>query len=350
MSNKEEAIIWYRENRDTYKRLSMKVELILKDILELNKLSYQTITSRAKDLDSFKDKALKDKYDNPIEQIKDMAGVRIIAYVESDVEKITDIIEREFVIDFENSINKSSNMEVDRFGYRSIHYIAKFSETRSSLPEFMAYKDIWFEIQVRTILQHAWAEIEHDRNYKIKGKSLPNEKDIKRRFYLLAGILEMTDREFNSIVTDIDIYASEVSEETKMGKFDIELNSISLKEYLINKFPDEINNKLIHPEFGDRSDFIAEITDFGISTLKQLDEIIEDIGNETIAKILIENPGTNFTGFLRLILIITDADLYFTKANKQNWTARANFSKALKVANIDLGVLKEKYNYKELKE
>src|SRR5438309_774277 len=52
------------------------------------------------------------------------------------------------------------------------------------------------EIQVRTILQHSWAEIEHDIQYK-SVSVIPAE--IRRRFMSLAGMLEIADREFQAI-------------------------------------------------------------------------------------------------------------------------------------------------------
>lgn len=349
MGNDNEAISWYGANRDLFKRLSMKVELILKDILELEHIPYLNVTSRAKDLESYTQKAQKDKYDNPIKQIKDMAGIRVIAYVESDVEKISKKVEEEFQIDWEESVNKSSIMDVDRFGYRSNHYVAKLSEMRCNLPEFRTYKDLWFEIQIRTILQHAWAEIEHDRNYKMKGINLPNEKDIKRRFYLLAGILESTDREFNSIVSDINQYAKEVSKDTKEGNIDIQINAVSLKEFLLIKFSKEIEDGKIIPEFGESDIIFKEINDYGIETLRELDDLIQKLIQEGIVSKIFEiNNARKFTGFLRLIMIINNPELYFTKARKDMWRARKPFIQALQYCGIDVQELFEKYNFREI--
>ncbi len=62
--------------------------------------------------------------------------------------------------------------------------VAEIKDDRIILPEYQKFKDKKFEIQIRTILQHAWAEIEHDRDYKFTGELPIN---IKRRFRILAG-------------------------------------------------------------------------------------------------------------------------------------------------------------------
>lgn len=83
-----------------------------------------------------------------------------------------------------------------RFGYQSKHYLVKHLDTRAALPEYTRFSDRIAEIQVRTILQHAWAEIEHDIQYK-SSSVLP--RTIRRRFGALAGLIEIADREFQAI-------------------------------------------------------------------------------------------------------------------------------------------------------
>ncbi len=84
----ELAVEWYILNRGIYKKLAQKVENIILEILDVNGLSYHMITNRAKTIDSFKKKIENDKYDEPINQITDFAGVRIITYVEDEVEAV----------------------------------------------------------------------------------------------------------------------------------------------------------------------------------------------------------------------------------------------------------------------
>ncbi len=72
----------------------------------------------------------------------------------------------------------------------------KLAPQRALLPEYERSADSITEIQVRTVLQHAWAEIEHDIQYK-SASVIPAE--IRRRFMSLAGMLEIADRESQAI-------------------------------------------------------------------------------------------------------------------------------------------------------
>ena len=75
----------------------------------------------------------------------------------------------------------------------------EFRPEMLKLPEYCLFDKMKCEIQVRTILQHAWAEIEHDVVYKSLGE-IPFR--VRRRFACLAGLLEIADREFESLRQD----------------------------------------------------------------------------------------------------------------------------------------------------
>ena len=274
MKDVDTAIKWYQEKRPLYESLARKVEDIIKEYLEQKGIQYHSVTSRGKSLESFSNKAQSEKYTDPINEIKDIAGIRVITYLESDVAKVADIIEDLFDIDKENSLDQSQLLGSDKLGYRSVHYVGKFNEKRCRLPEYKPYENLPFEIQIRSILQHAWAEIEHDRNYKFTGK-LPTK--LERRFHLVSGMLECADREFVAIAQEIDEYKESVVEELGKGELNIEINTTSLTEYLSQKFEKLVKEKLMVNNFGDSelaATIIQELSLFGISKLYQLDKII----------------------------------------------------------------------------
>jgi ppGpp synthetase/RelA/SpoT-type nucleotidyltranferase len=93
------------------------------------------------------------------------------------------------------------------------------------------------------VLQHACAEIEHDRNYKFSGV-LPTL--LQRRLYSLAGLLEIVDREFVALASEVDRYSEEVAQKTKSGDLDIEVNTTSLMQFLPSKSP-SLKDIVIHP-------------------------------------------------------------------------------------------------------
>ena len=96
----------------------------------------------------------------------DITGVRVITYFADQVDEIAKVMEGEFNIDIKNSIDKRDILDPDRFGYLSLHYvIVSLSSARCALAEYRSFSELKAEVQVRSILQHAWAEIEHDLGY-----------------------------------------------------------------------------------------------------------------------------------------------------------------------------------------
>ena len=105
-------------------------------------------------------------------------------------------LRKEFTINKKQSHDKRFILGLKEFGYRSVHLIAKLKGSRARSPEYTDLQGIWFEIQVRSILEHAWAEIEHEVVYK-SGIKYP--RSTIRRFAAIAGSLEILDREFGEI-------------------------------------------------------------------------------------------------------------------------------------------------------
>jgi hypothetical protein len=96
---------------------------------------------------------------------------------------------------------------------------------RTDLPEYRPFRLLKFELQIRSILQHAWAEIEHDLQYKTK-EAIPRE--LQRRFARLSGLLELADDEFIGLRQNIIEYRHHVSEaiETTPNKVFLDRESL----------------------------------------------------------------------------------------------------------------------------
>ena len=147
--------------------------------------------------------------------------------MESDVDKVANLIENEFVIDRENSIDKRK-LKADQFGYRSLHYVVQCNENRTKLIEYKRFKEIKFEIQIRSILQHAWAEIEHDLGYK-GVTSIPEAH--KRSFNRVAALLESADLEFDRLKKELLRYEFEVPNLIKSQPEKVALDQVSLLSF-----------------------------------------------------------------------------------------------------------------------
>jgi len=203
--HEQDAVTQYLKVREFYRELAAGVSRIVDECLRHRGMNLHSVNSRAKDATSFGRKAAipsesdasRPKYSEPLRQITDLAGVRIIAYFPNELTQVDQILVEEFEI-VERSDKSEVLIEEDRFGYKSVHYLVRISERRCAFAEYQRFRGAVAEVQVRTILQHAWAEIEHDIQYK-SSAAIPTE--IHRRFTALAGLLEIADREFQLFKT-----------------------------------------------------------------------------------------------------------------------------------------------------
>lgn len=284
MENRDIIMSEYEKKERLYQSFTSEVEHLLKKILEAEGIMCNAITSRLKDRESLKGKLIRknDKYES-LSDITDIAGIRVITYYTEDVDKVAEIVEREFEIDKENSIDKRDALEPDRFGYCSIHYVVKMSPERLRLREMQAYSDLKCEIQIRSVLQHAWAEIEHDLGYK---SAIAIPKNIRRNFSRLASLLEIADKEFQEIRDFLQAYQRDAVEKMEKDELqDAEIDAILL-ETVIDTNPDiaklnETIRSLFDCSFSEKiptdriESMIAQLRWFGIDTVSQLKDFIE---------------------------------------------------------------------------
>lgn len=164
-------------------------------------LKLHSITLRLKDRDSLAAKlARPDRTYRALWDVTDLVGLRVITYFEDGVDRVGELLASRLPVDFHHSIDKRRHHD-DRFGYRSLHFVCRVATGDDPrLP-----RELRYEIQVRTMLQHAWAEIEHDLGYK-SDDSVPAA--ARRRLNRLAGLLELADQEFLAIRRELADYAS----------------------------------------------------------------------------------------------------------------------------------------------
>ncbi|SMF08847.1 GTP pyrophosphokinase [Pseudobacteriovorax antillogorgiicola] len=180
------------------------------------KIHVHGITYRVKTRQSLEGKLSRpDKIYRDLSDVTDILGIRVITYFADDIDRIAKVIEDRFDVDLSNSVDKRIQSAPDQFGYQSLHYICKIDHELISS----------FEVQIRTILQHAWAEIEHDLGYKFP-ESVPFE--IRRKFSRLSGLLEIADEEFAEIRDAIKRYQKKVNQEDLEQNSDLKLDQISL--------------------------------------------------------------------------------------------------------------------------
>jgi ppGpp synthetase/RelA/SpoT-type nucleotidyltranferase len=212
---------WYGKNREFYEELTEFVkELLVSTIAhsrrrEIMKIDLYSVEARCKQVDSLRDKLLSDEYpdDFPAKEIFDLVGSRVIGYSKYDVENIVELIKNNFIV--HKIEDKQLRLGKAGIGYQSIHIIASLKGGFSVLAEqekFERFKDIRFEIQVRTLLQETWAAINHKKSYKFKG-FLPDK--IERKLYLFSAVTELLDDELEGITQEILKLVSSLKSEFK---------------------------------------------------------------------------------------------------------------------------------------
>ena len=164
ISQQKTFIKKYEKERPTFVALGKLLEKIL--LKAVDQLGYLAIVQfRAKKVVSFSNKIIvKDKYQNPITDVTDLCGGRVILQFQSQVEAVCEWIKKNFIIDEANSLDHKSKLKVNEFGYRSIHYIITPSKSLiMGIPIKKEFRKLKAEIQVRTLAEHIWADISHDR-------------------------------------------------------------------------------------------------------------------------------------------------------------------------------------------
>ena len=221
----------YRTGLPLYERMNAVVVKQLQRCFNDNGIVVAGLESRIKTEKSLAGKlALKGYKYHSIEDITDILGIRVITYYSDEVDVVSALIEKLFEVDWENSVDKRKMMEIDRFGYLSLHYICRIPETLYKDPEFPRLNQIRFEVQMRSTLQHVWANMYHDMGYK-SDVEIPVE--YQRNMSRLAGMLELADEQFSLIKKEITDYRRHVQAMVADGNFDqVPFNGDTFRSYL----------------------------------------------------------------------------------------------------------------------
>lgn len=287
MNKKSENILKeFEEKKFLYQGLAEKISHLLNSLIKENVKPHQ-IQFRVKLKDSLAKKLIRKNYKySSLTEITDIIGFRIVTYFEDDIDTIENIISTEFDIDKKNSVDKR-NLEVDKFGYRSAHFVASLNKDRLRLTEYEKYKGLKFEIQIRSILQHSWAEIEHDIGYK-GASEIP--KTAKRTFYRVAALLEQADIEFTKLRKEISDYEDIVEQKITDKISNVSIDKSSLIAFIKNsKIIDNIErkieekykcvcDKMVDSDFMGSSQLIEDLESLNIKNIKDLEKSL--ISNE----------------------------------------------------------------------
>ncbi|MEO8851478.1 MAG: DUF429 domain-containing protein [Allobranchiibius sp.] len=249
---------------------------IVVGILDDAGLNYLSVTGRAKSVASFAEKAGRTAdgvplFTDPLGQIGDVIGLRVITYVHSDVASVAELLATEAVVTEDRDMGEAVARE-GGFGYASRHLQIRLSPAEQTLHPAIGNRQI--QVQIRTVLQHAWAEFEHDIRYK---GTIPNEHraDFDRRFTLAAGLLELADEQFSTIRQRLQ---DGVREPAVAGADnDPRISPRELAAFLAGEYGDASWSR------PDHYDWIAGLVlELGITSLAELAEAIRVVDSVTI--------------------------------------------------------------------
>jgi ppGpp synthetase/RelA/SpoT-type nucleotidyltranferase len=222
----------YAEQRDDYVAFTDSLSQLLSLLTKDAGLDIVGIEHRTKSLESFREKVDRpekaQKYKH-CEEVTDISAIRVIAYLQEEHDEICDIMRENFAIDEGDSANKEDLLDPDKFGYRSMHFVIAYSAERLKLPEFRRFVGKKAEVQVRTVLQHAWAAIDWKLRYKTE-VGVPNA--IRRRLYRISALLESADDDLSRVSAAVRDLRAGYVEQIQKGDLSLQVNQDSLQLFL----------------------------------------------------------------------------------------------------------------------
>lgn len=278
--NKSKIVEEYNKKQGSYNRLGVNIVDALKTFFQEIEIDLLDVYYRVKTFNSFYEKISRKNYSDPFEEIEDICGIRVICYYASDIEKIKETIQNEFIV-IEDQ-DKSELLGLKEFAYRSHHYIVKINNSWTNAPNYRRLDTLKAEIQVRTILMHGWAEIEHKLNYKSDAQ-VPSK--FQRKLFRLSAKFEEADEQFDELRFGIKEYKKSLTQKTSKSKiFDVnqDFNIETYKSFVKFHFP-EI--QMDHFGLGiDFQEYSTKGIDFEFleGALKKMKPYLEEIGADLV--------------------------------------------------------------------
>ncbi|MFI2350359.1 GTP pyrophosphokinase family protein [Streptomyces sp. NPDC019443] len=271
----EELTAEFQARRGNFAELCEELKFSLTRKLNEAGIKFHSITARVKELESFLEKVERKEYADPFVEAEDLAGARVVCLFMNDLDRVDSVISSIFeVLGKEDKVNEG---EVSAFGYMSHHYICRLSD-RYAGERYDGLKRLKFEIQVRTILMDAWANMSHYLSYKNE-QSIP--KGLVKEFHALSALLYIGDRQFENLFRSSSQSAAFAKEQV--------LESPEIQELEVNA---DTIEALLERIFSDRepstaeavSEFVSELHANTYFDLSVVDQILRERKSEAESK------------------------------------------------------------------
>jgi len=308
----------------------------------------QVIQMRAKASSEVR-KKLEDAIDDIETKVKDLAGVRIVVYSNSDIDRLVQsgIIPDNFEIEWDRTKfhYPHAGDGTDQSQFIGRNYVLRLKESRAELPEYKRFAGLQCEVQVQTILDHAWSETAHDTIYKSPkldgvgtaqmAKIKERMRDIQQKYLRRAGYeFQQVLNDFEHIVSgqrlvDSDILAAIREAQDNNVRFEL------LEKYATVVLPiiddkaaatPEIRSTLIEAARNAQSLAVTPIeTPIGSMSGRTHEDVLEKIIS-ILADIRYINPADAYTAYADLYLIFDESELQQKIAAAVGELARHNLA------------------------
>ncbi|MBF0422622.1 MAG: hypothetical protein HQL73_06490 [Magnetococcales bacterium] len=132
-----------------------------------------------------------------ISDINDLVCIKVVTFFDDDAKNISRIINDEFKVVIDYSVRPETR-NPRRFGYQSRHYVTRMIDKRLEWIEYRRFTNLRLNIEVKSLLQHAWTEFQTQLFSK---GGVPENPELLRAFSRVIGVLEIADRELKKIKT-----------------------------------------------------------------------------------------------------------------------------------------------------
>jgi putative GTP pyrophosphokinase len=268
MSDELQTAKWsdeYAQRKPLLEQLASEAAFTLDTLTRRKKIKTHSVSSRVKTLESINKKAKDKEIENPLEELDDTVGVRVVVLFLSDLPHLDDLIQSSFsVISSENKVTES---DPSSFGYMSVHYVVTLDDSHSG-PRYDELKGIPIEIQTRTVVMDAWANVSHYLDYK-GASSIP--KDLRKDFYALSGLFYVADQHFEIFADRSRKSQREARKELDSGATsDIEINLDTMAAFLAQRYPDRAP-----PKREAISELVEKLVQVGYTDLGSLEKDLD---------------------------------------------------------------------------
>jgi putative GTP pyrophosphokinase len=323
----------YRELYPRYDKFCIKLRQLLDDLLRAHEIPVHAIEARPKSVTSFAEKVQRDgkSYQDPLREISDLAGARIILYYLDDVERVSQIIDQEFNVDSARSVDKASALAPDQLGYLSVHKVVSLGDTRRSLAEWSDLAGLVAELQIRTVLQHSWAAINHALQYK---RAVEVPKESRRRLFRLSGLLELADEEFARLRRSEIALGEKIGTRIEQGDLAIPLSGLSVRKFLAQSkaakaviaAAKKAGLKVGADTEGRGRSQLIEVAELaGVTTVEGLRDLLEAIPRNLVHDVLVSLKAAFHSSqgsaahYMAVALAANDASILETATRQNLW-------------------------------